>query len=148
MTELEQMNTIESLHTKYENLKKCYTAWGKRINTQYELETLYLDNTSIQNLVSLGIIKHFELTYELGWRFLKEYLLTIYIRQEDSPKVIFRTCQELNLFPEEMTNELITLADARNETTHIYNQILVQDVCNSIEKHYEFFGKILDIIKL
>ena len=46
-----------------------------------------------------------------------------------------------------ITNELITLADARNTTTHIYDQILAQEVCNAIVKHYHIFGKILEIME-
>lgn len=42
----------------------------------------------------------------------------------------------------------ITLAEARNSTTHIYNQILAQEVCSSIVDHYKVFGQILKIIKI
>ncbi|HLC07087.1 MAG TPA: nucleotidyltransferase substrate binding protein [Candidatus Babeliales bacterium] len=142
---------MESLDRKYENFKKCYEALGKSINTQNELEAISLSNPSVQNLfdtVNAGVIKHFELAYETGWKFLKEYLLIIYNREILSPKAVFRACEELQLFPQNILNELITLADARNETTHIYSKILAQEVCNSITKHYEVFGKILETVKM
>lgn len=141
---------MESLDRKYENFKKCYETLGKAINTQNELENMSL-NESVQNLletVNAGVIKHFELAYETGWKFLKEYLFITYNKEALSPKAVFRMCEELGLFSQNILNELITLADARNETTHIYSKILAQEVCDSIEKHYEVFGKILDAIKL
>jgi len=142
---------MESLNRKYENFKNCYIALGKSITTQNEVEKMSLDNPAVQNLlesVNAGVIKHFELTYETGWKFLKEYLLVTYNREALSPKNLFRACQDVRIFPEIIVNELITLADARNETTHIYSKILAQEVCNAIEKHYEVFGKILEMIKL
>jgi len=142
---------MESVILKYENFRKCYEALGKAIKTQNEVEAMSSDNQAIQNLleaVNAGVVKHFELSYETGWKFLKEYLFIVYDREVSSPKAVFRTCEELGLFSQNILNELITLADARNETTHIYNRMLAQEVCNSIEKHYEVFGKILEMIKL
>lgn len=77
---------MESLNRKYENFKKCYAALGKSINTQHELEALSLDlnNPLIQNLpetVIAGVVKHFELTYETAWKFLKEYLYVMHNRE-------------------------------------------------------------------
>jgi nucleotidyltransferase substrate binding protein (TIGR01987 family) len=139
---------MEDLNHKYENFKKCYEALGKVIDFQKELESMTFDNPVAQDFFNAGVIKQFELAYETGWKFLKEYLAEKYNHEALSPKVIFRACQDFRIFPQNMVNELITLADARNETTHIYNQILAQEVCNSIEKHYQVFGKILEIIKL
>jgi nucleotidyltransferase substrate binding protein (TIGR01987 family) len=115
---------MENLNNKYENFKKCYEALGKSIATQNELESIIQENPLAQNLLNAGVIKHFELAYETGCKFLKEYLLATHNREVLSPKTVFRACEEFQLFPKVMINELITLADARNETTHIYSQIL------------------------
>jgi nucleotidyltransferase substrate binding protein (TIGR01987 family) len=142
---------MEKLNRKYENCKNSYEALGKIIITLNEIEAMPLNNSLPQNLIeaiNAGVVKNFELTYETGWKFLKEYLFIIHNREILSPKAVFRACEELELFPQSILNELITLADARNETTHIYSKILAQEVCNSIEKHYQVFGKILEIIKI
>ncbi len=139
---------MEDLKHKYENFRKCCDALGKAIELQEQLESTMAGNTIAQDLFTAGVIKHFELTYETGWKFLKTYLNIKYDYRESSPKAIFRACGDYLILPQVMVNELITLADARNETTHIYNRLLAQEVCDSIEKHYQVFGKILEIIKL
>jgi nucleotidyltransferase substrate binding protein (TIGR01987 family) len=142
---------MESLNRKYENFKKCYEALGKTIRKQNQIEAMFLDNEADEDLLNAldaGIIKHFELTYETGWKFLKEYLLETHDKEALSPKTVFRACEDLRLFSPSMLNELIALADARNETTRIYSQILAKEVCNAIEKHYQIFGKILKMIQL
>jgi hypothetical protein len=40
------------------------------------------------------------------------------------------------------------LAEARNTTTHIYDQVLAQEVCDSIVSHHQVFGVILEIIQM
>ncbi len=143
---MEKLNA--GLHAKYENFKKCYEALGKVIHLQEQLILSAASNTVMKDLINAGVIKHFELAYETAWKFLKEYLAYKYNSEEGSPKPIFRECEKYRLFPQRMVNDLITLADARNSTTHIYNQILAQEVCNDIIKHYQVFGKILKIIKI
>lgn len=139
---------MEDLKHKYENFKKCYETLGEVIQLQQELEATLAENPIAQKLLIAGVVKHFELAYETGWKFLKEYLAQKYNHESFSPKAIFRACDTYRIFPQIMVSELVTLADARNETTHIYNQVLAQEVCDSIEKHYEVFGKILEIIKI
>jgi len=139
---------MEGLIHKYENFKKCYESLGRVIELQKEFEQLAIDNPVAQDLFTAGVIKHFELAYETAWKFLKEYLAEKYNHEVLSPKTTFRACEEYRLFPQKMIVELIMLADTRNSTTHIYDQILAQEVCNSITQHYEVFGKILEIIKI
>lgn len=136
---------MESLNRKYANFKNCCDSLGEVIGKHASINP---DDYIMQKLSTAGVVKHFELTYETGWKFLKEYLFVTYDKEILSPKAVFRACEELELFPQIMLNELITLADARNETTHIYSQMLAQEVCKSIEKHYHVFGKILEIIQL
>jgi nucleotidyltransferase substrate binding protein (TIGR01987 family) len=144
---MEELN--EGLRHKYDNFKKCYEALGKVIHLQDELIMSTISNPVMQDLINAGVIKHFEIAYETAWKFLKEYLSQTYNCEiPSSPKAIFRECDKYQIFPQIMVNELITLADARNTTTHIYNQILAREVCNSIVDHYKVFGQILQIIKI
>jgi nucleotidyltransferase substrate binding protein (TIGR01987 family) len=139
---------VDALKRKYNNFKKCYESLGKAIATQKLLENISRENSDARNLFSAGIIQHFELTYETAWKFLKQYLAVIHGSNAASPKQVFRECEMYRLFPPHITNEFITLADARNTTTHIYDQILAQEVCDSIIKHHEAFGKILNLIQI
>lgn len=139
---------MEDLKKKYNNFKNSYESLGNVIKLQEQLSDMAQQNPVAQDLFTAGVIKHFELAYETGWKFLKQYLLEIYEVDITSPKQVFRACETYQLFPPHITNELITLADARNTTTHIYDQILAQEVCSAITKHYQTFGYILKSIQL
>lgn len=136
---------MEGLENKYDNFKKCYEALGNVIELQEQLEISAASNPVMQNLITAGVIKHFELTYETAWKFLKEYLAKTYNCEALSSKQVFRECEKYQIFSTIIVNELITLADARNTTTHIYNQMLAQEVCNAIVKHYQVLGQILEL---
>jgi len=139
---------VEELNYKYDNFRKCYKSLGNVIALQEQLQIPTTTESVMQDLVTAGVIKHFELTYETAWKFLKVYLANKHNCEALSPKQVFRECEAYRVFPQNMVNELITLADARNTTTHIYNQVLAQEICGSITKHYQVFGEILKIIKI
>lgn len=139
---------MENLNHKYDNFKKCCEALGNVIQLQGQLGLSSATNPIMKDLINAGVIKHFELTYETAWKFLKAYLANKYNCEATSPKAIFRECEQYRLFPTIMINELITLTDARNTTTHIYNQILAQEICNEVIKHYHVFNQILKTIKI
>jgi len=137
---------MDALKKKYDNFKKCYISLEKAIAMQEELQDIAAKNIIAKHLFLAGVIQHFKLAYETGWKFLKQYLAENYGSSAASPKQVFRECETYRLFSQDVSNELITLADARNTTTHIYDQILAQEVCDSIVKHYQAFGKVLDSI--
>lgn len=136
---------MDNLKRKYDNFKKCYDNLGKAITTQTRLRIISPEDKDIQEVVLAGVIQHFKLAYETAWKFLKHYLADIHGSNAASPKQVFRECETYRLFSNKITNDLITLADARNTTTHIYDQILAQEVCNSITKHYHAFEAILKL---
>lgn len=139
---------MEALERKYNNFKKSYMSLGRAIDVQKQLSAIAAKNTDANDLFISGVIQHFEITYETAWKFLKQYLMEVHDTDIASPKQIFRTCETYRIFPEDMVQELIILSDARNTTTHIYDQVLAQEVCNAIIKHYHTFGEILNHIKM
>lgn len=141
-------NKMNPLKRKYDNFKQRYEKLGKAIAVQEQLQSIAAANIDAKNLFLAGVTQHFKLAYETAWKFLKQYLTEKYGSSAVSPKQIFKECETYRLFPQNVVTELITLADARNTTTHIYDQILAQEVCDSIVKHYQAFGKILEFIKL
>lgn len=139
---------MEALDHKYNNFRKCYEALGNVIKVQEELNYIALANPIADDLFKAGVIKHFELAYETAWKFLKQYFAEVYHQDFSSPKSVFRACETYRLVPQYIVNELITLADARNTTTHIYDQVLAQEVCDSIVRHHQVFGVIIETIQM
>lgn len=139
---------MEALERKYNNFKKSYKSLGRVIDVQKQLSAIAAQNNDANDLFISGIIQHFEITYETAWKFLKEYLMEVHGSDIASPKQVFRACETYRIFPEDMVKELIILSDARNTTTHIYDQVLAQEVCDAIVKHYQTFGQILTHVKM
>lgn len=138
---------MEVLARKYKNFKKSYDALNKVI----ALQELYRESKSneinyqdMDDALSAAVIQHFEITYETVWKLLKQYLADIHDIEMNSPKMVFRACHTYGILPETITNELITLADARNTSTHIYNQVLAKEVRNSIVRHHQVLGTIVE----
>jgi nucleotidyltransferase substrate binding protein (TIGR01987 family) len=103
-----------------------------------------IDQDIRENLVA-SIIKHFEMCYESAWKFLKVYLEIRYTAVVDSPKKVFRQCFSVGLINETTTKALLDIAEARNTTTHDYDQENAQEICKRISDYYTTFKRVLDI---
>ena len=139
---------MEVLNQKYENFKKAYEALSKVLEAQEKYKKIAAEDASLFQMHSAGVIQHFEMAYETCWKFLKQYLQELKEIDISSPKAIFRACYTNDILPLKITEELSQLSDARNKTTHIYNQILAQEVSNDIVKHQQVFAEILKLLKL
>ncbi len=92
-----------------------------------------------------SVIKHFEMCYEASWKFLKLYLELHFECKVKSPREVFRQCFIFYIFDEQITNEFLTICDARNTTTHTYDEEEIQEICKRIHNYYQTFKKISDI---
>ena len=100
-----------------------------------------IDKDVRENLVA-SIIKHFEMCYEASWKFLKLYLEVHYGQIANSPREVFRQCFIFNIFDEQITKYFLKICDARNTTTHTYDEENAQDICKRIDSYYQTFKKI------
>lgn len=69
-----------------------------------------------------SIVKRFELTYETFWKYLKAYIASKHGLDVTAPRDVFRTCLRLKVTSREETDTLLEMIDARNLTTHLYDQ--------------------------
>jgi nucleotidyltransferase substrate binding protein (TIGR01987 family) len=139
---------VVNLERKYDNFKMAYAALGKAIATQERKDSDDPHDTDAHELNSAGVIQNFEVTYEMAWKFLKVYLEDMHQIVATSPKDVFRACHTHRFLPETIMNELIQLADARNQTTYTYNAIVARAVRDDIVKHYKVLGMVLERLKI
>lgn len=138
---------MEVLERKYSNFKKAYNALSDMIELDKEYKDFTVKNPKLLELHSSGIIQHFEIAYETAWKFLKQYLENIHGVIVASPKGVMQECYAARIISKDMFDELKELADVRNTTTHIYDQILAREVYTDILKHHKVLGKILEQVK-
>lgn len=139
---------MESLKNKLNSFEKIYVALEHAIDTQMRLTEQASADPYLEHALMTNVVKHFELAYETGWKFLKQYLYVIYNIDVASPKSVFQACLKQGILPESITDQLALLADARNLTTHMYDIVIAQELNLDIDQHYAVLGKILELVKL
>lgn len=139
---------MEGLALKHSTFKDAFNALGRVINTRRRLQQKNPNDSDANDLLSSGVIQHFELAYETCWKFLKEFLEIKHDVKVNSPKAAFRECYELRILPKVLVDELTRLTDIRNETTHTYSQDKAQEVCDDILKHYLAQGNVLEVVNI
>ncbi|HSC25562.1 MAG TPA: nucleotidyltransferase substrate binding protein [Candidatus Babeliales bacterium] len=134
---------MEKLITKYEDLLRIHIAlYNAIIRYNSALIDKHIDHETIEERRD-SLIKRFELTYDLLWKYIREYIIVLQGVPADSPRKIFQQCSSLGITTLEETNELINLIESRNLTTHTYNIDLANDVAEDIPKHYNLIHKII-----
>lgn len=137
---------MEKLEAKYNDLLKMHSALSVSIeryraaladeNIDYETKEERRDS----------LIKRFELTYDLLWKYLHEYIDVMQGSAVDAPRKIFQQCLSLGITNTQETQELIDMIESRNLTTHTYNIDLANYVAEDIQRYYALIHAL--IIKL
>ncbi len=81
-----------------------------------------------------GVIQRFEFTCELAWKTTREYLLSQNFTDINSPKAAMRQAFVYGLVDD--GNGWVELLNARNQTSHIYNDESAQQIYEKIEKDF------------
>jgi nucleotidyltransferase substrate binding protein (TIGR01987 family) len=107
---------------RFENFEKSYNLLNKYAN--HELET---------ELEQAGIIQFFEMTFELAWKVMKDYLESQgYLVK--SPREAIKQAFQIGLIDD--GHIWIDALSNRNLTAHTYNQALVKKFLVEIKQLY------------
>jgi len=82
-----------------------------------------------QEVIRAGVIQNFELAYELCWKFVKRWLetnLSPMIADGVTRRELFRLAAENRLIDD--VEQWMRYHDARNQTAHIYDLEIAQEV--------------------
>ena len=118
------MNNLKDIRWKerFENFEKSYKLLEKYINQKNKTE-----------LEKAGLIQFYEMTFELSWKLLKDYLEAIGFDVK-SPRETIKQAFQIEL----IDNGHIWM-DAllnRNITTHTYNEELAEKILKEIKERY------------
>lgn len=93
-----------------------------------------------------GVIQRFEFCTELAWKSAREYLLEQGYTQINSPKSVMKQAYADGLIDNE--TDWIELINARNLTSHIYDEKTAGDIYESIKtKYVRLFVSLTDKLK-
>ena len=93
-----------------------------------------------------GVIQRFEFTCELAWKTTREFLLDQGFTELNSPKATMRKAFSYGLIDDEQA--WIALLNARNQTSHIYDDATAQEIYSQIESEFvSLFDKLIEQLK-
>lgn len=139
---------MEKLAKKYENLVKIHRALALSIERYHKAlidQSIDIDTREERRD---SLIKRFELTYDLLWKYLREYIIIVNGVTADAPRKVFQQCLSLGLTSGLETEELIDLIEDRNLTTHVYDIDLANRVAVEIQKHHDVINAIIKKVSL
>lgn len=115
---------------------------------QLELGIERAEQNSNDELLRDGVIQRFEYTIDLSWKFLQRYLkvdLQIDESSIRSKKDIFREASRLKLIDD--AERWIAHYEARNSTSHEYNQEVAKIVYSQVLLFLPDVKKLLEVLK-
>ena len=119
-----------------ENLKEI--RWKQRFENfdkSYKLLKKYSHKPITTELERAGIIQFFEMTFELAWKTMKDFLEYNGISENiGSPREILRRAFESHLI--EDGEEWINMMLARNSLSHLYNEETSRKIYKEIKENY------------
>jgi len=107
---------------RFENFERSYKLLEKYSNGKIETE-----------LERAGIIQFFEITFELGWKVLKDYLESQGFIVK-SPREAIKQAYQIELIND--GHVWLEALSKRNLTTHTYNEELVKELVKRITQVY------------
>ena len=85
------------------------------------------------DIYKLALIQSFEITFELGWKVLKDYLFSKDI-EVFTPRDVIKSAFSINILPSAQI--WIDMAKDRNASAHEYNQDKVDKIIEKISGEY------------
>lgn len=99
---------------------------------------------NVNDLTRDGCIQRFEYSFELAWKMLKRVLAFRGVKA-NSPREVFRLAAKENLITDPTL--WFEFLEKRNETAHIYNEDVAQDVFDSLPSFQLELEKVIETLK-
>jgi len=93
-----------------------------------------------------SVIKRFEFTLDMVWKYLKFYLENRFGVVHNSPKPVMRECLKNNLISETEALRALDMINACNMTSHIYKEEIAEEIVSKIPDYYLLTQKMLDTL--
>ena len=126
--------TQENLTEADIRCKQRFENYGKSLALLSDIVNSIDKNSPLSNKDRLSVIKSFEISFELAWNVMKDYLsykgITEIVGSRDSIRHAFNQGLILN---GQVWMEMI---EARNKTSHTYNEETADELAEKIIKNY------------
>ena len=93
-------------------------------------------------IVRDAAIKRFEYSFDIFWKFIKDYLRVQEGIECASPKSCFREAFKVGILSEEETVEVLEMTDDRNLSTHTYDEKAVEEIYQQVGDYWKLMDDI------
>jgi len=120
------MNNEKRWRQRFENFEKSFQVFQRRIEA--------LEKNPEDEGYQMALVQSFEITLELSWKTLRDFLENGGIKWNNIPKNVIRHAfsAEIISSPEEWMNAI----DIRNKTSHTYKEDILEEVIDFIKKSF------------
>ena len=108
-------------HERFDNFKLALA----NINETH----ICIQQNGLNKIYTMALIQAFKIVFELAWKTMKDYLEYEGIKT-DTPRQTIKTAFLRNLIPDGQI--WIDMMEARNKTSHTYNESLAKSLTNEI----------------
>jgi nucleotidyltransferase substrate binding protein (TIGR01987 family) len=135
---------MEQLALRYEQLIKAYGRLSYMTHKFVKLSQQAKNRTVVgeeeDELIAHrdALIQRFEFCYDLTWKYLRQLLKEKHGIEANSPRKVFQECYAQKILTNDETVQLLEMIDARNETSHVYDENMAERVSQKIV-HYSAF---------
>jgi nucleotidyltransferase substrate binding protein (TIGR01987 family) len=141
---------MERLDLRFNTLVKAYGRleymshkFLDTYNRSHQISMTFVDDEPDFVVYRDALIKRFEFCYDLTWKYFKMHLAEHHKVEVSSPLEVFKECLSQGLVSQEEAIELIKMRDARNNTSHLYNEEIAREISLKI---VEFFTVLNSVI--
>jgi len=133
---------------KYEQLIKALGQLERSI-INFEKIDQYPENIGIIDKEDLflalreSMIQRFEFNVDLFWKYVKRYIEEEMKKsiEFNSPRTVIREACRIKLIPEEDSQEIMKMIDARNMTSRIYKEEVADQISSKVSDYYQLMRK-------
>jgi nucleotidyltransferase substrate binding protein (TIGR01987 family) len=137
---------MDRLEISYKVLRKAYDRFAEGLQWIAEPDKYAFGDA--KQALQESAIQRFEFSYDLIWKFLKEYLEEKYGIIASSPRSVFYESQRQKLMTQEQLNVFEDMIVARNLVSHTYNEKTANDVRKKLKDYHATIGEVLEKIQL
>ena len=145
---------MEELKLKYKTTKQALNSLKEAIDSLEILKKNIILTKKLEiDLVQLckdSIIQRFEYSFELIWKYLKQYLekeIGI-ILDKSGPKPVYKHALQARLITAEEAEKSLKMTSDRNLTSHTYKQVVANKVVELAKEYYTLLESILNKTKV
>ncbi|MBX9830871.1 nucleotidyltransferase substrate binding protein [Candidatus Babeliales bacterium] len=145
---MEKITGIEKLMVKQTTMLQALSGLKEEIDS---LNKICKNESSDEKLIRTyrnSVTKLFEISFDLFWKYVKEYLWGMHGIEQQSPKSVFRECFKLDFTNKTETAHLLDIVDDRNRLVHTYNEEVAIKISYKIPRYYDLMKKLVDAMKV